>query len=405
MDQCESGFFLAQISQDLFLVSMSSEVQAALCSGVWASVRPRLPSRKTGAVCAKRPGRSWGCREAQGLGEGQSESKRVLVSLLLMGFFRRFSPCLILQSPPRFPSLFLGGVRAADTVTSVEALVKRTGLRRKRLWVKNRYRTLVSGETLNSPGGLILTHTHKTTFFGFALPAVGRGERVRRWVVHPGSRVRNFWNCLVAVCVSHDLLVVPLYAFDPPRSEFWEFLEWFMLLFWNLDFFASLCTGFYDEGRLIMSWKRIAVNYAKTWMFFDLSLISMDWSFRILDWAHQAPGNWSKSLRMLRFLRLLRMLRWIKLRKINEVTQELFHTQAGRDTLRPFKTGIGGGGDPPLPPPYGGGPETCRGCLLKRSEKSQWASFLRLPACTTGCSAALPLCWSRTTCWHALGLP
>ncbi|CAJ1381153.1 unnamed protein product [Effrenium voratum] len=101
-----------------------------------------------------------------------------------------------------------------------------------------------------------------------------------------------------------------------------------MLLFWNLDFFASLCTGFYDEGRLIMSWKRIAVNYAKTWMFFDLSLISMDWSFRILDWAHQAPGNWSKSLRMLRFLRLLRMLRWIKLRKINEVTQELFHTQA-----------------------------------------------------------------------------
>lgn len=45
---------------------------------------------------------------------------------------------------------------------------------------------------------------------------------------------------------------------------------------------VSFLTGYYDEGALIFSIPKIALHYAKTWLLFDLSLLSMDWAFRIM---------------------------------------------------------------------------------------------------------------------------
>ncbi|CAK9074506.1 Cyclic nucleotide-gated cation channel subunit A (Cyclic nucleotide-gated ion channel subunit A) (CNG channel) [Durusdinium trenchii] len=135
----------------------------------------------------------------------------------------------------------------------------------------------------------------------------------------------------MAACVFYDLLVIPLYAFTLPRSVLWDVLDWLIQIYWNLDFAVSFLTGFYDEGTLVFSLLRIAMHYAKTWMLFDLSLISMDWAFRAMEWSNESELQnimWSRSLRMLRFLRLMRMLRMVKLRRINEVFQEFFTSQA-----------------------------------------------------------------------------
>ena len=70
-------------------------------------------------------------------------------------------------------------------------------------------------------------------------------------------------------------------------------------------------------------------SLSRTWLLFDLALISLDWVLAFMDMSDSGEGQqWSRTLRMLRFLRLIRMLRWIKLRQANEALQDLLHSQA-----------------------------------------------------------------------------
>ena len=146
---------------------------------------------------------------------------------------------------------------------------------------------------------------------------------------HPAGLFRTVWNMIVAICVLYDLIVIPLYAFNLPTSVALTVFGWAIMLFWNLDFVISFRTGYYDQGALVMSPVRVALHYAKTWLLFDVCLISLDWILAGMDLADSGGGQpWSRTLRMLRFLRLIRMLRWIKLRQANEALQDLLHSQA-----------------------------------------------------------------------------
>lgn len=153
----------------------------------------------------------------------------------------------------------------------------------------------------------------------------------RSCVLHPGGSFRTAWNLSMAACVLYDLLVIPLNAFDVPKSVVLDMLDWLIQIFWNCDLLISFLTGYYDAGTLVTSLPKIALHYAKTWLVFDVSLLSMDWAFRVMEWSNDGGLEaimWSRSLRMLRFLRLMRMLRMVKLRRINEVFQEFFQSQA-----------------------------------------------------------------------------
>ena len=77
--------------------------------------------------------------------------------------------------------------------------------------------------------------------------------------------------------------VETLFFLSPKNLEFDKVSEdWFIQIFWNVDLMVSFLTGYYDEGALIFSIPKIALHYAKTWLLFDLSLLSMDWAFRIM---------------------------------------------------------------------------------------------------------------------------
>ena len=151
-----------------------------------------------------------------------------------------------------------------------------------------------------------------------------------RFMLHPGGLFRTVWNLTVALCVLHDLVLIPLSAFDLVETPFLLFLQWLVLLSWNCDLVVSLLTGFYRNGTLIMVPAQIWLHYAKTWMVFDVGLISLDWVLIGIGGGGAADRNsdqW-QTLRLLRSLRLVRMLRMIKLRRAHEAFQEMLHSQA-----------------------------------------------------------------------------
>ncbi|CAK9002200.1 unnamed protein product [Durusdinium trenchii] len=149
-----------------------------------------------------------------------------------------------------------------------------------------------------------------------------------RDVLHPGGHFRTGWNLAVAFCVLHDLIFVPLEAFELPPSVPLRVMEWATQLFWNFDFLVSCRTGYYKHGALVLDPWESFKQYARTWMPFDVLLICLDWAIVWVSAADAGLAQWSRTLTMLRFLRLARMLRWVKLQRVNEVFQELLHSQA-----------------------------------------------------------------------------
>ena len=153
---------------------------------------------------------------------------------------------------------------------------------------------------------------------GLELPLRGRASSL---VLHPGGARRTVWNIAVALGVLHDLIFVPMYVFNLPDTTFFKVMEWVTQIFWNVDLIVSLFTGYYDEGMLVLELKKTVMNYAKTWMIFDVCLITLDWSIVWIDTLGADQGDfvqWSRTISMLRILRLLRMLRWVKLRRVND---------------------------------------------------------------------------------------
>ena len=135
-------------------------------------------------------------------------------------------------------------------------------------------------------------------------------------MLHPAGVLRTTWNILVAMCLIHDLVVIPLYVFDIPDSSVLIALEWFTQLFWNIDIAMTVRTGYYYKGLLIMDPRKVLRNYVKTWLILDVTLVSLDWAFVILSLSGvqvDSVAQLSRTIRFLRFLRLVRILRWVKL--------------------------------------------------------------------------------------------
>ena len=149
---------------------------------------------------------------------------------------------------------------------------------------------------------------------------------------HPAGPFKTFWNMLVAACVLHDLVIIPVklgsesqddfdcftsledtsldcpfllrvrwlngsrYVFDPPENVPLKVLEWMTQLFWQADLFVGGLTGFYRRGTLILEIKKCAWHYLITWGTFDFGLVIMGWLFIFLDLVES--DAWSCNLRL-----------------------------------------------------------------------------------------------------------
>ena len=81
--------------------------------------------------------------------------------------------------------------------------------------------------------------------------------------------------------------------------------------------FMNLNTGYYSNGRLIISRQRIMIQYLKTWMIFDMLLITMDAATASYQLSHSEGASLLRSIRALRILRAFRLLRLLKMTRLS----------------------------------------------------------------------------------------
>lgn len=79
----------------------------------------------------------------------------------------------------------------------------------------------------------------------------------------------------------------------------------------------NFTTGFYKSGKLISDRGRIVAHYIKTWLLFDICLLSIDFLNAFTEMGELA------ALRYARMVRAFRLLRLLKMSKLQDIMQEV----------------------------------------------------------------------------------
>jgi len=143
-------------------------------------------------------------------------------------------------------------------------------------------------------------------------------------IVRPGSKLRISWDFVGMALILYDLVSIPMQIFEPPPNPFSEVMSMFSTVFWTVDIPFSFVTGFYREGVLVERLDHIARHYARTWLVFDVVVISIDWCLTIAGEVGNALATDSVGyMRFGKTLRFLRMLRLLRLLKVHGLLSEL----------------------------------------------------------------------------------
>eukprot|EP00929_Paragymnodinium_shiwhaense_P056722 TRINITY_DN28390_c0_g3_i1.p1 TRINITY_DN28390_c0_g3~~TRINITY_DN28390_c0_g3_i1.p1 ORF type:complete len:1065 (-),score=253.14 TRINITY_DN28390_c0_g3_i1:85-3279(-) len=155
-------------------------------------------------------------------------------------------------------------------------------------------------------------------------PAVRR----HRWMLHPNSKIRILWDFLTTVNVLYECVVGPLDLMNWPMDDF-AFMQWFVRFFWTADLILTFRTGYLlKNGRFEMRPRNVAVNYSKTWLPLDVTLI-------VGDWLDALFSNLSKNFRVSRpLVKALRLVRVVRLGRIMRMSV------LGRTTAGSAKNGL-----------------------------------------------------------------
>lgn len=145
-------------------------------------------------------------------------------------------------------------------------------------------------------------------------------RRLSGMVSKPSSAKRLAWDIIGVLLIGYDLFWIPMQAFDPEKVTFTEFMSWFTTSFWTIDIPCSFLVGFHREGILEMRLNRIARHYTKTWLPFDIIVMSVDWALSLVDIVSEnalknssvGGVGYMRLGKAIRFLRLLRLLRLLK---------------------------------------------------------------------------------------------
>lgn len=96
---------------------------------------------------------------------------------------------------------------------------------------------------------------------------------------------------------------------------------WFMF-----EIVVNFFTGFYKRGKIVMSKKKIAQEYIKSWFLLDL-LSSIPFSFFSLASSADAEKisllQQTKIVRVLRLVKYARLLRLLRFMKVNKLMQTI----------------------------------------------------------------------------------
>eukprot|EP00971_Amphidinium_carterae_P299650 5953686-Amphidinium_carterae.1 len=158
------------------------------------------------------------------------------------------------------------------------------------------------------------------------------GGWLQRCVLSPSSRRRLFWDAMSVLVLAVDILLVPMTVFALSEDPLMQLLGLTCTLFWTADIPISLVSGFHTEKGLIeMRPRKIWRHYLRTWMLFDVLVISVDWVMIILDTGFgDLVGvlRLGKVARVTRIFRLFRLLRMLKMPEKAEEISDSLHSES-----------------------------------------------------------------------------
>jgi len=176
-----------------------------------------------------------------------------------------------------------------------------------------------------------------TTRFG-GVSTVGHGEAddglyepLPYCVLHPSSVKRMIWDLAGLFMMLIDLITVPLVmAFSMESAFGMRIIAWIVAVFWSVDIPISCLTSYSTEGALIVSIRQILLHYLRTWMLFDVAVVSMDWYFLVADDLEggEGSGRLGRVIMFFRFTRSLRLIRVLKLGRIFASIEQRLRSEA-----------------------------------------------------------------------------
>lgn len=108
-----------------------------------------------------------------------------------------------------------------------------------------------------------------------------------RFLVHPESPKRLFWDCLACMMLFTYTIVVPTEVFhldvDSAVMSAMLSVRSLWLFFWILDMGMTVRTAVYVDNAVCTQWSCILRKYVHSWLIFDLAFIGLDvWSIACL---------------------------------------------------------------------------------------------------------------------------
>mmetsp|Transcript_44836 Transcript_44836/g.104711 ORF Transcript_44836/g.104711 Transcript_44836/m.104711 type:complete len:712 (-) Transcript_44836:68-2203(-) len=144
----------------------------------------------------------------------------------------------------------------------------------------------------------------------------------------PNAPIRLSWDVASMILISYDVWWIPLQCFDPAEDTFTTLMGWVSLIFWTLDMVATLLVGYFDDGELVLSPKRIACRYLRTWFLPDLIVVLPDWFTRLVDpEGGDGLATVARMIKGFRAIRILRLLRLLKLQRLMNMVYDLIDSE------------------------------------------------------------------------------
>eukprot|EP00928_Gymnodinium_smaydae_P008467 TRINITY_DN13083_c0_g8_i1.p1 TRINITY_DN13083_c0_g8~~TRINITY_DN13083_c0_g8_i1.p1 ORF type:complete len:720 (+),score=148.81 TRINITY_DN13083_c0_g8_i1:273-2432(+) len=139
--------------------------------------------------------------------------------------------------------------------------------------------------------------------------------QTRKCVFFPNSVIRMYWDILGGVFLLWDMIMIPMGVFQTFDTGLPYYVDSITMVFWSCDMGMAFFTGFVTDGRIVLAYREIAVNYFRTWFTLDCIVVIPDWVF-LFSGASEGSGNGFGIMRALRILRVARLLRVAKLKRV-----------------------------------------------------------------------------------------
>uniref|UniRef100_A0A1I8GHE7 Cyclic nucleotide-binding domain-containing protein n=1 Tax=Macrostomum lignano TaxID=282301 RepID=A0A1I8GHE7_9PLAT len=145
-----------------------------------------------------------------------------------------------------------------------------------------------------------------------------RQQQSGKWIIHPCSNFRFYWDLLMLVMLITNLVVLPVAIsfFNDDLSAHWIIFNCVSDTIFLGDIAVNFRTG---KREIILDPKMIAQHYLKSWFFLDLiSSIPMDYIFLVLNQRNNVSQlvHAGRALRILRLAKLLSLLRLLRLSRL-----------------------------------------------------------------------------------------